>query len=273
MDKPTIFLVSGGTGTSGNQLLKTALAQFTTNDIAVHTVAHLRRVEQLEPLMAQVAASGGILVHTLVDESLRAELVRLASVHHITQVDLMGSLLTQLAHYLEQNPIGQPGLYRKMHEQDLRRFEAIEFAVSHDDGKRAHELAHADIVLTGVSRVGKTPLSIYLSTLGWKVANVPIVKDVTLPAKLFEIDHRRVVGLTIEPGQLVAYRQQRGHHLGIGVGASYMTPAKLLEELEFARDVYRRGKFSTVDTTDKPIEECADEIIVKVSRRLELNAD
>jgi regulator of PEP synthase PpsR (kinase-PPPase family) len=113
----------------------------------------------------------------------------------------------------------------------------------------------------------------YLSTMGWKVANVPIVPGINPPSALFEVDHRRVVGLTIEAGQLVAFRQRRGHHLGIAASASYTAPAELVEELEFAADVFRQGQFAVVNTTDKPVEESADEIIAHISRRLKLSGD
>jgi regulator of PEP synthase PpsR (kinase-PPPase family) len=273
MNKPTVFVVSGGVGTSGSQLVRTALAQFLTNDILVTIVPQVRDVEQLEQAVAQASAANGIIVHTLVDQILRGELVKLARANQVIEVDLMGPLLEQLTRSLEQKPVGQPGLYRKMREQDLKRIEAIEFAVEHDDGKRAHELPRAEIVLTGVSRVGKTPLSMYLSTMGWKVANVPIVAGINPPSVLFEIDSRRVIGLTIEPGQLVAYRQRRGHHLGIAPGASYTAPAELVEELEYARRVFHQGQFAILDMTDKPVEESADEIIAQISRRLQRGGD
>jgi regulator of PEP synthase PpsR (kinase-PPPase family) len=273
MNQPTIFIVSGGVGTSGSQLVRTVIAQFLDNNILVTVVPQVRHEEQLNQVMVKASAVGGIIVHTLVDATLRRELVRRAKANHIIEVDLVGPLLEHLTSWLGQQPVGQPGLYRKLREQDLERIEAIEFAVEHDDGKRVHELLQADIVLTGVSRVGKTPLSMYLSTMGWKTANIPITKGIELPSVLFEVDYRRVIGLTIEPGQLVLYRQRRGHHLGIGAGSSYTAPTELFEELEFARAVFRRGNFAIVETTDKSIEESADEIVARVLGRLKLSAD
>lgn len=271
MSKPSIFIISGGIGTSGSQLVRTALAQFLINDISVSVVPNVQSVEQLEVVIRQAASEAGIIVHTLVDEVLRLELIRLVQAHSMIEIDLMGPLLVELTKCLGQKPVGKPGLYRKMREQDLRRIEAIEFAVDHDDGKRADELHQADIVLTGVSRVGKTPLSMYLSTMGWKVANVPIVPTLSLPPLLFEIDSRRVVGLTIEPGQLVMYRRRRGRHLGITDNSSYTAPLELLEELDFAAEVFRRGGFRTIDVTDKPIEESAEEIIARISAWIPLS--
>ncbi len=268
MAERTVFVVSGGMGTSGSQLVRTALAQFEASAVAVVVVPQVRDAAALAAVVAQAAAEGGIIVHTLVDAALRRDLIERARAAGVVEIDLIGPLLRDLTRVLGQEPAGRPGLYRKMHENDLRRIEAIEFAVAHDDGKRAAELDQAEIVLAGVSRVGKTPLSMYLSTLGWKVANVPIMREVALPPQLFTIDPRRVVGLTVQPGQLIAYRQRRGQHLGLQTGTGYSAPDQLLDELEYAREVCRRAHFAIIDTTDKPIEECADEILAQVTRRL-----
>jgi hypothetical protein len=104
--------------------------------------------------------------------------------------------------------------------------------------------------------------------MGWKVANVPLVKDINPPSALFEIDHRRVIGLTIEPGQLVAYRQRRQSHLGTSASSPYSEPQELVEELEFARRVFRQGQFAVVNMTDKPVEEGAHEIANIITRNL-----
>ncbi|MEZ4670285.1 MAG: pyruvate, water dikinase regulatory protein [Anaerolineae bacterium] len=264
MNTTTIFVISGGLGTSGVQMVRTALAQFPVNNTTVTAIPQVRTPAHLHEIIAQVQAANGFIVHTLVDEPLRRDLTALAASHGIVEVDLMGPLLERLSSHLGCAPLGKPGLYRKMREQDFKRIEAIEFAVAHDDGKRAAELDQAEIVLTGVSRVGKTPLSMYLSTMGWKVANVPLVMGIEPPAELFQIERERVVGLTIEPGQLVAFRVRRGSHLGLASGAAYSAPQGLWDELEFAHSVFRRGRFAVMDMTDKPVEESAEEIIARV---------
>jgi [pyruvate, water dikinase]-phosphate phosphotransferase / [pyruvate, water dikinase] kinase len=268
MNTTSIFIVSGGAGTSGEQLVRTALAQFQNSDVAITIVPQIRELEQLDPVIEHASATNGVIVHTLVDGELRNRLVELADEQHVTQIDLIGDLLSILQLRLRQSPLGQPGRYRKLREHDLKRIEAIEFAVEHDDGQRVQDLARAEVVLTGVSRVGKTPLSVYLSTMGWKVANIPLVKGIHPPSALFEIDHRRVIGLTIEPGQLVAYRQRRQHHLGVSGASPYGEPEALLEELEFAKQIFRQGQFAVVNMTDKPVEEGAHEIATIITRNL-----
>jgi regulator of PEP synthase PpsR (kinase-PPPase family) len=268
-NRAPIFIVSGGVGASGEQLVRTALAQFKGVGVPVVIVPHVREAAQVEKAVERAAESGGAIVHTLVDEEMRQTLVRLARERNVEAIDAIGRLLSHLSAMLEQEPMGQPGLYRQLRQAYFDRVEAIEFTMAHDDGKNTQGWSEAEIVLVGVSRVGKTPLSMYLAVRGWKVANVPLVADVPPPPKLFELDKRRVVGLTIEPGQLIDHRQQRQRNLGVsGSGSAYVDPTRLYEEVETARKLYRRSGFAVVNITDKPIEESADEVIALVTRRL-----
>ena len=270
MSTPPIFIVSGGAGLSGEQLVRTALAQFASADVPIEIVPHVRR-DQLEDVVKRAVVSGGIIVHTLVDADLRSALLDLIRDYGVPAIDLMGPMLLHLAHILDKPPIGQPGLYRQLHEDYFKRIEAIEFTVDHDDGRKPHELGLAEIVIVGVSRVGKTPLSMYLSTRGWKVANVPLVREIAPPAELFEIDARRVVGLTIDEEQLAAHRRRRAMKLGMDRQVPYTDPASLYAEMEYAQAILRRGRFAVVDITNKPIEESADEVVEQVVRRLRQN--
>jgi regulator of PEP synthase PpsR (kinase-PPPase family) len=267
-DLPPIYLVSGGTGASGEQLVHTVLAQFPECQVPVIIVPRVRHKEQIEDVVAKAESTGSIIVHTMVDARLRHILIQLAHDQDVVCVDLMGDLLSRLTETLQQDPIGRPGLYRQLHHAYFERVTAIEYTMAHDDGQNRDGWPQAEIVLTGVSRVGKTPLSMYLSVLGWKVANVPLVKGVSPPSELFQLDRRRVIGLSIEPGQLVIHRQQRQSRLGAPGPSAYTDAAAIYEELEAAQQIFQRGGFTVVDVTDKPIETSADEIIERVTRQL-----
>jgi regulator of PEP synthase PpsR (kinase-PPPase family) len=262
-----IYIVSGGAGASGEQLVHTALAQFPGSDVTVITTAHVRQLKQIEDVVAQAAAAGAPIVHTMVEVPLQKALIELAAARGVVTVDLMGNLLEQLATMLGQEPVRQPGLYRHLRRDYFERVEAIEFTMSHDDGKNPQEWSQAEIVLVGVSRVGKTPLSMYLAVLGWQVANVPLVVGLPAPPELFKLDPGRVIGLRIEPGQLLAHRQQRQRQLGTFGPSVYTDPARVFEEVEEANRLIKRSRFAVVDITDKPIEASADEIINLVTRR------
>jgi hypothetical protein len=270
MSVPPIYVVSGGMGTSGEQLVKTALAQFERRDDEVIVVPHVYFPEQLETIVKQALANNGIIAHTLVNEALRSAMSDLTQQYNVAAIDLIGPLLLHLSRLFGEIPRGQPGLYRRLHEEQFKVMDAINFAIQHDDGRKPDELDQAEIILTGVSRAGKTPLSMYLATRGWMVANVPLIQGLEPPPQLFEIDPRRVVGLVIEPGQLIMYRRARHEGLGAPGHSAYTDPDAVYEEIEYARALYRRGQFAVVDTTDRPIEESADEIVRQVNRRLKM---
>ena len=261
MTRAPVFVVSGGVGASGEQLVRTALAQFEATGVPVEIVPRVRQVGQLQPVVDEAAARGGLLVHTLVDPDLRQALVGLAQEAGVVAIDLMGPLLDQLAAVLGQAPLGQPGRYRQIHAASFARVEAIEFALAHDDGRDPQGWSQAEIVLVGVSRAGKTPTSVYLAVLGWKVANVPLVPGMPAPEQLFALDRRRVVGLTVDPDQLAAYRRGRQQRLNMPLGAAYTDALAIEEEIEAARRIMRRGGFRVVDVTDKPVEQIADEVL------------
>jgi regulator of PEP synthase PpsR (kinase-PPPase family) len=177
----------------------------------------------------------------------------------------MGPLLARLQVLLGLEPIGRPGLYRQQNREAFERTEAIEYTLAHDDGRHPEDWRQADLVLVGVSRVGKTPVSLYLASQGWKVANVPLVGGAP-PPELFQLQRRRVVGLTIEPDQLLAHRRWRERRLKVSLSGSYSNPLKIREELDAARRVFLQGGFAVVDITNKPVEASAREILEAVGR-------
>ncbi len=258
---PPIYVVSGGVGASGEQLVQTVLAQFPDSHIAVITVGNVRQVTQIKRVVAQAEQTGGIIAHTLVDVRLRRALLDLAREEDVAAIDLMGPLQSRLESVLKRKALGQPGLYRQFHSAYFERVSAIEFTMAHDDGQQRAGWPQADIVLAGVSRSGKTPLSMYLAVLGWKVANIPLVPEVPPPPELFKLDRRHVIGLTIRPDQLIVFREQRYARLGVSAPMDYIDPRRIGEEVQAALRVFRRGRFAVIDVTDKPIETSADEII------------
>lgn len=269
----TIFIVSGGAGASGEQLVQTVLAQFPDNQVRVLLVPHVRFPGQIDDVVQKARQDGGIIVHTLVNPDLRRILVDGAAQHEIVALDLMGPLLEQLSFILDREPLGEPGLYRRLNRQYYERISAIDFSLAHDDGKNFATWPQADIVLVGVSRSGKTPISLYLAVLGWKVANVPLILSgdagsISLPGDLSSVESWRVIGLTLEPGQLIQLRQIRQRSLGVPGPSDYTNPEKVMLELKAARQFCRQNGFSLVEVTDKPIESSADEIIRLVSSRL-----
>jgi regulator of PEP synthase PpsR (kinase-PPPase family) len=267
---PPVYVVSGGTGASGLQIVETVLVQFPTLRVPVIVRNHIRSRKQAEAAVADARADGATVVHTFVDGTLRDAVNQSAARGRVAAIDLMGPLIERVEEQSGATPLGQAGLYRRLRKDYFDRVAAIEFAVSHDDGKRPEEISSADIVVIGPSRCGKTPLCMYLAVHGWKAANVPIVRDIPLPGELFRTDRRRVIGLAIDPHRLLEYRRKREERLGKAGMSDYARPSSVLEELEVARKIYRDGGFQVVEVTDKPIEFTADEIVKFIERSLEI---
>jgi [pyruvate, water dikinase]-phosphate phosphotransferase / [pyruvate, water dikinase] kinase len=264
--KPTLFIVSGGVGASAEQVVHTVLAQFANETpgaplMEVVTLPNLRYPAQLAEAVERARACGGIIVHTLVDSDLRRQVVEMAATAGVPAVDLMGDLIGHISRISGQPPLGQPGLYRRLNRAYYDRVGAMEYAMAHDDGKQPEGWSQADVLLLGVSRSGKTPLSLYLSVLGWKAANQPLVPGLELPTELDLVDPQRIIGLRIDAGQLLLHRQQRQKRLGAPGPSRYTQPEELVSELDYANQVYRRLGCSVLDVTDKPIETSADEVI------------
>jgi [pyruvate, water dikinase]-phosphate phosphotransferase / [pyruvate, water dikinase] kinase len=262
---PTIFVISGGVGVSGEQVVHTLLAQFPGDAVRVNTVGHVRHPEQITEALSQAQKINALVVYTLVDPALHDHLLRESQRLQTQVVDLMGPIMEWVTEKLGMAPKAQPGLYRQLHSDYFERVSAIDFTMAHDDGKNPDGWPQAEAVLVGVSRVGKTPLSVYLAVLGWKVANYPLVPQVSIPESLFSLDPKRVIGVTLEPDQLLQYRTDRQKLLGAPGPSPYADTEAVYEEVEEALKVFRRGPFKVINMTDKTIEQGADEIIRHLS--------
>lgn len=261
---PPILIVTGGVGTSGEQVVETVLAQYPDVDVPVEIFAHVREVTDLEEPLAQARDEGATIVHTLVDGELREAMIAMAQEAEVVAIDLMGPLFDRLTGVLGQAPLGRPGFYRHLHRTYFERIAAIEYALAHDDGRNRQDWPEADVVLIGVSRSGKTPLSIYLSVIGWKAANLPIVPQIPIPPELYRLPRQRVICLMIDLDRLLTIRRQRSREMGMATESNYTHPGKVNEELELARHVCRRGRFHMIDVTHQPIEAIADEVTRRI---------
>jgi len=262
-----IFAVSDATGKTANRVLNAALAQFGRDDVHVIRYGDVRSVDRIREIFDEAALVGGFIVHTLVSEELRMHMLDEGRKFNVTTIDLIGPLLIRLSDWFETQPIAKPGLFHVIDEEYDRRIEAVEFTVQHDDGRRTSELHLAEIVLVGVSRTSKTPLSMYLANRGWKVANVPLALGLEPPKNLFELPKRMVIALTIDPERLASLREVRAERLGTRK-LGYADLETVRREMAYAYEIYdRRRDWPLLDMTAKPIEEAAAEIITIVRRK------
>eukprot|EP00668_Euglena_longa_P014955 GGOE01018996.1.p1 GENE.GGOE01018996.1~~GGOE01018996.1.p1 ORF type:complete len:620 (-),score=223.30 GGOE01018996.1:659-2518(-) len=255
-----VFLVASGIGYSGERMVSAVCAQFKGAYIRIEVYSHVT-LDKVEWVVSEVVRLGGILVHGIVVEETREKLVALASEHKVPCVDLFGPFLTILSEKLEMRPVQVPGMVRRSDEQYFQFCRAVEYAMEHDDGAHPDGWLHADAVLLGVSRVGKSPLSIFLGTLGFKVANYPICPGIDLPLQLDKVDRRRVFGLLVDPEVLAEHRDDRSGIAKYGMQDSYSNMKQVMEELETVEELFKKRRIYRINVTGMPMESVADRII------------
>lgn len=256
-----IFVVSDATGQTAEMVLQAALVQFQGARVEIHRLAQIRSQEQVTQVVREAAKVKGFIVHTFVSEELRQAILSEGMRWDVATIDLFGPLLFRLGDLLKVPPLAKPGLFRQLREDYQRRIDVLEFAVKHDDGQSVKDLAKADIVLIGISRTSKTPLSIYLAGRGWKVANIPVILRMPLPEELLKIEQQRIVGLIVKEERLLELRRARLTRMEAGLDLAYADPGHIREELDYSRRLFRRFGWPVIDVTHKAIEETASEIL------------
>lgn len=268
-DFPTVHVVSDSVGATAQTVVRAVSASFGVYDPAIEI---LPRVSSCEEMLADVESHlelhkadsrvPFVLFYTLVSSKMRACMRAFAdeNADDIIAVDLMGDALGALSRATGRDPIDAPGAIHSVNEYYFRRIDAMEFTISHDDGRNPQDLTEADIVLIGVSRTSKTPLSIYLSQLGYRVANVPLDPQSEPPKEIYDVDPTRLFGLIISADILADIRKRR---LGSAsnVAASYADLECVYQDLENARALMRKLGCIVIRTDNRAIEETSQEIL------------
>ena len=257
-----VYIISDGTGDTAEKVVRAGLHQFSGYLVHLQVYPDVTRTEQLQELIASAAQQDALVVTTLVRPEVRAACQDLAQQHRVRTVDLLQPLLGALGRVLDTKPLGVPGRMHQADEDYFKRVEAVEFTVKADDGKEPRLLREADIVLVGVSRTSKTPLSVFLAHKGYKVSNVPVVLDRPLPDALFRIDQDRIFGLTIDPESLREIRRQRLKTMRVAGRSNYSDMEYILAELEYSEQLFRRNAYwPVIDATRRAVEETASIIL------------
>ncbi|WP_214816327.1 pyruvate, water dikinase regulatory protein [Exiguobacterium sp. s131] len=267
--KQLVFVVSDSVGETCELVVRAASIQFHENAIETLRIPFVEDEQTIIDVVTQAKAQQAIIAFTLVNEEHRELLMRLGKAHQVKTVDLLGDLLDVLSSQLKEAPREKPGLIYRLDDDYFRKIEAMEFAVKYDDGRDPRGLKKADIVLVGVSRTSKTPLSQYLALKRYKVANVPLVPESRPPEELFDLPAERCVGLIISPEKLISIRMERLKSLGLKPEADYAQLERINRELEYARGIYERIGCDVIDVTNKAVEETAGIIL----RHLEQSKD
>src|SRR5277367_883494 len=267
LEKPRyIDVLSDSTGETAEKVVRAALLQFPQAGAQIRLHTRVRTKEVARPVVERCAREGALLVFTVVSPELREFVHGMTAELKIEAIDVIGALIGKLGTFLEREPINLPSALLPLSEEYFRRIEAVEFAVKSDDGKEPRNFKKADIVLVGVSRTSKTPLSTILAQRGLKVANSPLVLGVNPPPELMEA--ARIVGLTIGIDQLCEIRQARLRQLGMPSETNYAMREHVRQELEFANQLFQKHPdWPVIDVTGRAIEETAVIILEAMKER------
>jgi regulator of PEP synthase PpsR (kinase-PPPase family) len=258
--RASIHVLSDSLGETGEMVALAAAAQFEPGAFRIERLSRVDDAQQLRDIVVSHCGAHCIFLYTLVDRSLCAEMERLVSERGVNAVDLLGPAVDLIARVSGYEPTHEAGAVRRTDAGYFERVEAMEFAVKHDDGRNPEGLLEADMVLIGVSRTSKTPLSMYLAFKGYRIANIPLAKGSAPPHELFDVDRRKLFGLVSSADTLMEIRTMRMKELG-GYVPGYADREQIERELEQARALMRQLGCIIINTDGRAIEETAQEIL------------
>lgn len=264
-----IYLISDSIGETGEQVIHSILSQYALEVKEIKKVTHVVTELSLETALISISKEENVIIfYTLVQENLRQYIKEFSKITSFILVDILGSGLAAIEQATSLKPLGEPGIIRKMDQDYFNRIEAIEFSVRYDDGKDPRGILKADLVILGVSRTSKTPLSMYLANKNIRVANVPLFPESEPPKEIYQISPTRIIGLTNTPEKLNSIRKERLKTLGLPQNASYAEMTHILEELEYADKIMKRIDCLVIDVSDNAIEETAN-LIVEYMKKID----
>ncbi|KAA0966085.1 kinase/pyrophosphorylase [Sporosarcina sp. ANT_H38] len=270
MRKLSLFIISDSVGETADLVAKAAASQFRQGleTVLIKRFSHVEDESQLDEIVYLAKQQNAIIIYTLVKTSMCQKLKEACQTKKIQSIDLLGPIIERIGMELGEKPLEEPGLVRKLDEDYFKKIEAIEFAVKYDDGRDPRGIVRADIVLVGVSRTSKTPLSQYLAHKRYKVANVPLVPEVEPPEELYMIDPAKCFGLVISPEKLNSIRRERLIALGLKDDANYARVERIQAEISHFNNVISKIGCNVIDVTNRAVEETANVILSEITNRI-----
>ncbi|HDR7513842.1 pyruvate, water dikinase regulatory protein [Bacillus mobilis] len=267
MDNKIVYVVSDSVGETADLVVRAAMGQFPFAP-DIRRVPYVEDTGTLKEVISIAKSNQALICFTLVKPDMRQYLVAEAAKEGVEAYDIIGPLIDQIEEITGQVPRYEPGVVRRLDEEYFKKIEAIEFAVKYDDGRDARGILKADIVLIGISRTSKTPLSQYLAhNKRLKVANVPLVPEVDPPEELYQVAKEKCFGLKITPDKLNHIRKERLKSLGLSDGATYANINRIKEEIDHFENVVGKIDCQVIDVSNKAIEETANIIVNAVQNQ------
>ena len=258
-----VYQVSDSTGETLDRIFLAIKAQFSNFDCKTIHYSFTRTKNQIDKIISNSRTEKDIIIlYTIVDNDLAKYLVTETKKNNIPCFEVLGDLITGFSKLLKQKASRKPSGQHALDEEYYKRIEAVQFTMTHDDGKVISDLDNSDVVLIGISRTSKTPTSIYLANRGYKTCNVPIINENSIPTKLTENSKSScVVGLIAEPLRVLDVRKNRMNFLNKEKTSSYTDIEKIRLELEMSKNIFKKNNWPVIDVTRKSVEETAASVI------------
>lgn len=258
-----MYIISDSAGETASKLAQASIAQYEQLDIECHLMKRTFIYEKNDLMIALEEAKNvnAIVIQTLISEDLVKISNEFCQKNHLFYFDALSPVVDEISQRTGVEPTRVPGALHFLNENYFERINAMEFAVKYDDGKDPRGFLEADILLLGVSRTSKTPLSLFLANKNLKVANLPLIPEAHIPSQIWEVDPKKIVGLTNDPKILNAIREERMRSYGLSPNTAYSDISKIKEELKFADDLYKKIGCLIINVAQRSIEETASIIL------------
>ena len=258
-----VYQVSDSTGETLDRIFLAIKAQFSNFDCKTIHYSFTRTNNQIDKIILKSKDEKNVIIlYTIVDKNLVKYIVKETKKYNIPCFEVLGSLITDFSKLLKQEASRKPSGQHILDDEYYKRIEAVQFTMSHDDGKKISDLDNSDVILVGISRTSKTPTSIYLANRGYKVANIPLVPDKDMPTQLIESSKKTcVIGLVCDVTRLLDVRRNRIQSMHEDRPVNYTSEKKIFNELEKSKQLFKKYNWPIIDVTRKSVEETAASII------------
>ena len=261
-EKYNVYLVSDSTGETLDRIFLSLKSQFANFDYEKKEFAFIRTEQQIDKIIKEcIQVENAIILYTIVETKLAKYLARQSDKNSVPCFGVLGNLILSFSKLLNQKAIHKPSAQHVLDDEYYRRIEAIQFTMSHDDGKKVDDIDNADVVLLGVSRTSKTPTSIYLANRGFKTVNIPLVLDQKVPEDLKSNKTSCIVGLIADPARLSDIRRNRVALMKDQNQKEYIDLESIKKEVENSKKLFKKNNWPIIDVTRRSVEETAASIL------------
>ncbi|SJZ71906.1 hypothetical protein SAMN02745116_01251 [Pilibacter termitis] len=259
-----IYVISDSAGDTAIKLAHATMSQFPDNNFRVFRKNFIQKLDALETVLTNAKKRDAIIIFTMIDKELNRFVHSFCETNSLFHFDLMSPVVEEMERRTNTAAKREIGAQHHLNENYFKRIKAIEFAAKYDDGRDPKGFLKADVVILGVSRTSKTPLSFLLAQKNLKVANLPIVPQATIPDEIWKVDPKKIIGLTNDPEVLNKFRVERMRSYGLDDDTLYSNMDNILQELEFADELYKKIGCPVINVAQRSIEETAAIILEKL---------